>query len=429
MPRKKRLATITMILSIIILYVQQMSPSPLLGYIGNKYLIYQNDALLNLSVSIIFPSIIAASLFGSIIEQKIGTKALFSLAMIFAASGFAINFTAESYIIFLVGRLLFGGGFGFCIPFFGSAIMNWYTGRQRYFMNTVNGLFPFIGAVMGFGLMTPLYGLLNSSLRFVFGIWAIPLLIIVFVWESLFEKKKGFLPPDGLVARKAVGEKGLYRNLLKRKDIRMLCFAFICDFLCYSYVAIILPTYLHELGGISASLAGLLAAFFFPGIGIFGAVIGGILISKTGLRKPTLAVGQLLKLIGGVLAALGGAISLGMVMCGVALFGVGNALWMPSMYTVPTELDNMNSTRVAAAFSLISSFGFFVGFVGPIVGGWLTNQLMLFSGISDPVLNHVFGLRWSLFIFSLVNIIALVCVLRMSETGEKKTKCEQVTTS
>ena len=209
-------------------------------------------------------------------------------------------------------------------------------------------------------------------------------------------------------------------------NIRMLCYAFICDFLCYSYIAIILPTYLHELGGISKSFAGLLAAFVFPCAGIFGAVFGGVLISKTGLRKPSLAIGQLLKLFGGIIAALGGAISLGMVMFGVVLFGIGNALWMPSMYTVPTELDNMNSTRVAAAFSLISYFGFLVGFVGPVVGGWLTNQLMLFSGISDPVLSHVFGLRWSLFIFSFVNRIALVCVLRMSETGKKKTKCEQM---
>jgi len=422
MPKNKHLASALMIASISVLYIQQMAPSPLLGYIREFFRIYNNDAFLNLSVSIIFPPIIAASLYGSVLEQRIGTKNMFSLAILFTVTGLCVYIVAGRYLVFLVGRFLYGIGFGLSIPFIGSAIMNWYTGKQRYFMNTVNGLFPFIGAVMAFGLMTPIYTLLNGSLRFVFSIWSIPLIIMLFIWESLFEKKKGFIPPATHVACKTVGEKGLYRKLLKRKNIRMLCFAFICDFLCYSYVAIILPTYLHELGGISVSLAGLLAAFVFPGAGIFGAVFGGMLISKTGLRKPSLAIGQLLKLFGGVTAAIGGAISLGMVICGVLLFGIGNALWMPSMYTVPTELDKMNSTRVAASFSLISSFGFLVGFIGPVVGGWLTNQLMLFSCISDPVLSHVFGLRWSLFIFSFVNIIALVCVLRMSETGKKNQK-------
>ena len=420
MPEKPRTATALMVFSICVLYIQQMAPSPLLGAIGDYYHIIQNDALLNLSVSIIFPSVIAASLFGSVIEQKIGTRALFMLTVVFASLGFAVNFAAGSYLMFLVGRLLYGVGFGFGIPFIGSAIMSWYTGRQRYFMNTVNGLFPFVGAVISFGIMAPLYSLLGGSLKITFGIWAIPLLVVLFVWNSLFQKKKGGHPSDNPPAIEPVRERGLYRKLLKQKNIRMLCAAFICDFLCYSYIAIALPTYLHELSGISESMAGLLAAFVFPAAGILGAVAGGMLISLTGRRKPTLAAGQLLKFFGGVIAAAGSMLSLGVVMFGVVLFGFGNALWMPPMYTVPTELENMNGARVAAAFSIISSFGFAAGFIGPIIGGWLTNQFMLLSGAGNPVLSHVFGLRWSLFIYSFVNVIALICVLRMSETGKKR---------
>ena len=36
----------------------------------------------------------------------------------------------------------------------------------------------------------------------------------------------------------------------------------------------------------------------------------------------------------------------------------------------------------------------------------------------DLVLRYVFGLKWSLFLFGFTNIEALVCALRIEETGK-----------
>ena len=170
----------------------------------------------------------------------------------------------------------------------------------------------------------------------------------------------------------------------------------------------------------SEASAGLLSAIAFPAVGIVGAALGGIILSKFARRKPAMAAGQLIKTLGISAAAIGANVSFPVVILGVCLFGLGNSLWIPGMYTVVMEQEDMNATRVGAAFSLILSCGFLFGFISPIIGGGLTNQLMAASGIADPLASHSFGLQWSQFIFGFTNLIGFVCILLLKETGSVK---------
>jgi MFS family permease len=412
------LASALIIAGILLAYVQQMSPSPLLLILGDYFGIMDNDALLNLSISIIFPALIGASLLGGILEQKIGTRNLYVWTLIFLAAGVLINYFAVSYSVFLLGRLTYGIGFGLGIPFIGSAIMKWYTPKQREFMNTINGLFPFVGTVISFSLLVPVYNMLGNSWQRALGIWGFGFLAVLLLWlllirESGTETRHAAAAPAPAEER----EKGLYVGLLKRRNIRLLCIAFICDFFCYSYTAVILPTLFSQLGDMPEARAGLWAAIVFPLVGILGGFTGGVMIAKTGLRRPSIMLGQMAKFVGMLITALLSDFSIAFLIIGTACFGFGNSLWMPGLYTMPMELENMNSTRVGAAFALISSCGFVAGFLAPVIGGWLTNLLMTFSGIENEILNHVFGLRWSLFAFCFVNLIALLCAVKLKETG------------
>ena len=413
--KKMGLISVLIIIGIWIAYVQQMAPSPLLVTLRDHFNIVNNDALLNLSVSIIFPMIIIASILGGMIEHKIGTRNLFVWTMLFVGIGVLINYVAVNYTIFLIGRALFGIGFGLGIPFIGSAIMKWYTPKQREMMNTINGLFPFVGTVVSFGLMVPLYNYFGNSWKQAMGIWGIGIVIVGLLWVLLVKE-------DDIVVQTTddtpeVQEKNIYRNLWKRRDIKLLCITFVCDFFVYSYMAVILPTFLLESGNMTEAAAGFWAAIAFPAVGIIGGSVGGIAIAKTGKRKPSMALGQIIKIIGTSVAALGSGISVWFIIVGAAIFGFGNSLWMPGMYTVPMELDQMNPTRVGAAFALISSCGFVSGFISPIIGGWLTNTLMAVSNITDPMLSHSFGLKWSLFIFGFINLIGFICISLLQETG------------
>ena len=134
-------------------YILQMAPSPILGVLREGYGLGGNDALLNLCVSVIYPMTIAASLLGGRLEGRWGTRRLFTWALAFLAGGTLLNFAAVNYALFLAGRVLFSVGFGLAIPFIGSAIMNWYGEKGRARMNTLNGMFPFIGTVISFALI------------------------------------------------------------------------------------------------------------------------------------------------------------------------------------------------------------------------------------------------------------------------------------
>lgn len=396
-------------------YILQMAPSPLLGYLKEYYHIVNNDALLNLSVSIIYPMIIIASIWGGILEQKIGTGSLFIGAMLFIGIGALTNYFATNYVTFLIGRALYGIGFGLGIPFIGSAIMRWYTPKQREIMSTINGLFPFVGTVVSFSLIIPIYTLMDNSWQNALGIWGIAIVLIIVLWFLFFNEKELVIGLEAVSLES--NEKNLYKNLWKRTSIKLLCVTFVADFFCYSYIAVILPTFLMELGHMTEIEAGFWAAVAFPAVGIIGGIIGGIAITKSGRRKPSMAIGQLLKTIGISVAVLGASTSIWFTIMGIVIFAIGNSMWMPGMYTVPMELKDMNASRVGAAFALISSCGFAAGFISPIIGGWLTNILMNISGIANSSASHVFGLKWSLFFFGFINLIGFVSILRLEETG------------
>jgi len=413
------LATVVIIVSILFFYVMQMSPSPLLLEIKDYYQINNNDMLLNMSASIIFPFIVIACLIGAAVEAKIGTYNLFTLAAVLVIAGGLINLIAVSYALLLAGRAIFGLGFGFGVPFIGSAIMKYYKPDSREKMNTVNGLFPFVGTVISFLLAAPISKYMGGF-KISLAIWAIPTIIMLIIWLLVIREKNILYHSPDEEAVPEHEEKALYGSLLHRKEIVLLCITFMCDFTCYSYIGVIVPTLFYEATSMSEAMAGIMAAIAFPAFGILGSSSGGIHIAKTGLRKPTLVAAQFGKFIGICIATFGCSHSAPLLIIGIAIFGFCNGLWMPAMYCVPMDLPGMTPTSVGAAFSLLNAFGLTLGFIAPTIGGWVTNMLMAYSGIADATANHVYGLQWSLFIFGFVNLIGAACMLIYKETGIKR---------
>lgn len=414
----KFLTTFTIILGLMILYVHQMSPAPVMGALSEEFGV-TSDVLLNLSISITYPMTVIFSLLGPAIEQKIGTRKLYTLSLIIGSLGLLINFVIPNYTFFLIGRAMYGISFGLAMPFFGNAIAKWYSDRQKEALNTVNGLYPFIGTIICYGVMFPLYELFSNSNKGAYGIWGVFLLVLLIIWLFLKE-------PESEEAEESESSVGLsvFPDLLKRKTIRLLCYTFVCDFTCYSFIAAKLPTYLYELSGgsFSEATSGLIAAFVFPGVGILGGSLGGIYMSKTGLRKPSMLLGQILKFIGFLLAGFGADISIFVVLVGVAVFGIGNALWVPAMYTVPLDLEGMTPAHVGGAFSLITSSGFMIGSIGTVVFGAVTTVFMNASGIADPIASHAYGLKCCILILSSLSLLSTALIAMVKESGTRRNK-------
>lgn len=403
-----RYRSFLIVAGILFFYVMQMAPSPVLHLIREDFSLEGKEALLNMAVSVIFPTIVLGALTGAGIEKRYGLKALYTLSIVLTAAGSLLGMVCgKSYILFLTGRAIFGLGFGYGIPFIGSAIMQWFRPQHRELMDTVNSMFPFFGTTICFLLVQPLSDVFSGNWRLGLGVWGLPLILILLLWL-------GVEPPSGPAAA-AQEESGMFRDIMSRKEILLICVTFVCDFCCYSYIGVILPSLLLESSLLSEWVVNLCAAVAFPVMGVIGAAAGGVWCKRSGLRKPSLVLGQLLKFIGIAVMVLLGPQSIWLTILGTALFGFANGLWMPAMYCLPMELEGMSPEKVGAAFGIISAFGLAFGFIAPTIGGWLTTGFMAMRGG-----DHVFGLRWSLMIFGVLNLVGFVCTLLICETGTRK---------
>ena len=414
------LATFCIVLGILFSYVMQQAPSPVLLEIQDYYGIVNNDTLLNLCVSIIYASIVMACLVGAKVEQKIGLKRLFIWTMALMIVGGAMSMLASAYLVLVVGRFIWGFGFGLGIQFIGSAIMEYYSPVAREKMNTLNGMFPFIGTVICFLLMSPLSKAMGGF-KPALAIWVIPMIIAMVIWIVTINDENMPHWVEKAESEEPEFQGSVIKNLWSRKPIRLLCITFVCDFCCYSYVAVIVPTLFFEGTEMSMDTAGLMAAIAFPLFGLVGSGLGGIILNRTGLRKSTLVAGQIIKFVGLTLATLFIANPVCLV-AGICLFGLGNGIWMPAFYCVPMDLENMTSNLAGAAFAYMSAFGMAAGFFAPTIGGAITDSLRASFGGNDPLAAHVHGLRWSLFIFGCMNLISTVCMLIYKETGKCRVK-------
>lgn len=391
---KLSILTILIILGLFFLYIAQMNPSAVLTQIMGDLNISMAQG--GFGISVIFIPIIIFALIGPYIQQKVGIKNMFIITLITGGGGILLYLTANSYGMLIISRVVYGVGFGLSIPFVGAAIMHWYDPKQQEVMNTINALFPYFANVVVYGLTIPIMELFGGSWRMALAIWGMLCFGVLLFWF-------GMVKDEGPISAEAAGEvssdKNVYLNIIKRKEIVILTIAFICDFISFSIIASMLPTYYELEAGFSPDMANNLT-MIFPVAGIAGGLIAYWYMAKSGRRKGLLILGQAMKVVGIVMFYFGQTSFAGYI--GIALVGMGNCIWIPPMYLVPMELENMTPTLVGASFSLISSFGFVSGLIAPAVAGWMGDN---------------FSLRLAIFLCAFPCLIGMIACMMIRETG------------
>ena len=413
------LAMAMIVLGVGMIYVMQWGPSPLLVTIRDRFAL-TSDVAANMVVNIVFITIFIGCMTGTALEKRVGTVMLYTISLVLVIAGAVVQaMSGNSYVGLLAGRAILGLGNGFSIPFFGSAVMKWNDEHGRETMNTANGMFPFIGAAVGFIAALPLTNLFGGHWELALASWGAPVVIALVVWVLFIrdDRMQEYVDAD---EGPQESELAMYKNVLGRHEIVKCIIAFICDFCCFSYISTILPVLLFEASTMSEGMAATIAAVAFPLVGVVGSFTGGVLLAKTGLRKPLLVVAQVGKFAGITTAVLLSSISVWGIVVGSAIFGFFNGLWMPPLYCVPMDLDDMTPSRAGAALALMMGISLLFGFIAPTVGGAITDVLSAGAGLADATANHVFGLKWSLFGFGVLNLIGFICMLRMPETGTRR---------
>lgn len=416
--KSKLILTLAIVIGVGTLYVMMMAPSPLLLAIGKHFGI-TDDVELNMVVNIFFLFAVTACVVGGKIQSQLGLKKLYLLALLCGIIGSVIlAFSGASYWLVLLGRTITGLGYGFAVPFIGAAIMRWYEPLAREKMDTLNGLFPFVGTLISFFLAIPLATLFSGSWEMSLAFWGIPEAVALLMWAKGldFEALETYdeEQPD------AKPEKGIYRGLLKRREMKLLLLACMCDYGSYAFLGTVLPMLLVEAGSFSESVANSIAAIAFPGMGIVGIIVAGIVLGKIGLRKPLLLLGQYGEIVGLVIAAIGVNTSMVLFVLGVAIFAFSNAVWTPTLFVVPMDLADMTPARTGAAFALIGIVGETFSFLAPSIGGFLTGFFLSLVGVADPTLAHATALSWSLAVFGVSNLLGAISMTLIRETGTSR---------
>lgn len=395
--------TILIVIGITLIYAMQVGLSPLLTTICEDLGI-TSEVWANMIIDIVFVGIAIGSLLGSRLLMRCGTYRLYTLSMAACAGSLLAMLWVPDLPALLLSRVAFGLGFGFGVPFIGAAIASWYSPEQREIMNTLNALFPFIANLLMFALIEPIQRVSGLGWRGTSALWGGAITVILLLWLTLI--RPAALPAGGVLQEASM------REVWRSGSLRLLTVTFVCDFCCYAYVGIVLPTIFQKSGAFSGSSANIMAALLFPAIGILGCAAGSILMRRSHQRKPYLVAGQIFKLLGLTTAALLGGQSAVLLCIGVALYGFGNGFWIPAMYCVPMEMPDMTPERVAAAFSLMTAAATVFGFVAPTVGGGLTQRLCTAGLAAD----RTAALRYSLLLFGLLNGIGAACMRRFPDT-------------
>ena len=140
-----------------------------------------------------------------------------------------------------------------------------------------------------------------------------------------------------------------------------------------------------------------------PFVGIGGTLLGGVLPSRMGLRKPFLLVPGALVGLAGIASFATGNIPV--TIGGIMLLGFLSWVFVPTIFTIPMELPGTSPEKVGIILAATMALGNLGTFVSPMSVGYLTD---------------VFGTYFpSLAIWSVLSFSLLFCAIFLPETGPR----------
>jgi cyanate permease len=272
----------------------------------------------------------------------------------------ALSAVAPNFVTLLVLRLAYGAGVAFLLTASGPLLMRWFSPKEFRVMNGLDTAALSLGIALSTATAAPLAAALGwPSTLGVFGAAGV---MGAVAWAFL-----GRTPDGGSYRAPEVSRKELWAALSNRSVI-LLVAADAGVLTQYTALSSWLPTFYHEVRGISLAQAGFVTGLL-PFVGIFAVLAGGILASRTGSKRVFFTVPGVLVVVGGMGSFLSG--SLAGIYVSVIILGIGSWLYVPTLLSLPMELPGMTPEKVAIVWgSYLTASGFGM-FLSPLLVGGL----------------------------------------------------------
>lgn len=215
-------------------------------------------------------------------------------------------------------------------------------------------------------------------------------------WMAL--AKEG--PPGSSGDAQAVVRVADIAAVFRLRTTWLLAFAVTGPWAVFMALSSWLPTYYTEVRGLDLNVAAFTVAVFTIA-GIPAALVGGVLTSRTGHRRPILMWAGVLLAIGAIVTVFAPA-GLPLYLA-VALTGMVQWAYEPAIFTLPLELPGSTPERAGAVTAAMVSVGNGTSFVAPVLVGFLR----------DATGSYVLGLT----LVSASALTLFVAALFLPETG------------
>jgi cyanate permease len=340
-----------------------VAPGPIFSAIMQEFSV--DRTVVSLTTSLVPLLMAAFAIPAGILASRIGLKKVFSVGALLMAAGILTLFSTNIYQL-LASRIIIAIGVALSFPLISALVMQWFKPREIPLVNGLNMSASTVGnAIALFGTVA----IANAfGWRWSLASYSILALAFAIAWVLFGRERKLMIvnpQKDSAVPRLSIA------GALRQKTTFLIGLSMIGPFIIYMAISSWLPTYYHEVFGMSlvkaSSIAGLFTIFGIP-----ACILGGFLPMRTGLRKPFLIIPGLLLGI----AALGTFITNNLVVIyiSVALFGICDLIYMPSLITLAMELPGLSPHTAAVVIAMGMAIGNLSGFAGPLLVGWLTDM-------------------------------------------------------
>ena len=358
--------------------------SPIFPLVIDEYQISRAAA----GLLVALPLLVAAALGlpSGMLIARVGIRRSFiigwaSIALL-SLSGLAPNF-----LTLVLLRSVIGLGFAFVLTTSGPLLMQWFPTKEITVMNALTTAALSLGIALSVATAAPLSDFMDWQTALT--VFALPGVAGLIAWMILGRESGGVpMSVQGLTLQEVGG-------VLRNRTVVLLLAADAGILVQYTAFTGWLPTFYNENRGISLSQAGFITGML-PLVGVFAVLVGGAVALR--IRSP-----KVLFATSGVMAGLGG---LGaflftepqLIYPAVIVMGMGSWLYVPTLLTLPMQMNSMTPEKVAVVWGSFLTFSGFAMFVAPIFVGALRDV----SGSFFPGLTIAALASWALLMAGLL---------------------------
>ena len=371
-----------------------MAPTPLFTLIMDDYGI--NRGLVSLLISAPIIVLTISLLPSGILIAKIGSKRAMVIGGLLMSSGL-IAPLLDSFTMMVLMRLLFGIGAAICLPVTSSILMEWFKPNELPILNGINESGRSVGVAIGLLSAVSIANVFGWDIVFFF-FGVLPIISTV-LWIV------GGRSVD--VVQEQSDEFSLSNNidLIFNRNTLLIAIASIGPFALFIGYSSWLPTYYNEVHGMTIERSSSLVAIL-PFVAAIATPLSGIIVSKSGIRRPILiVVGLTLPVL-----AIGSFMMTSTILIAICIIGLGSifALYIVTILTIPMELPGVDASKVGIITAGALTIGQGVSVLSPIFIGSFTD----FTGSYIPALSVV----------AIMPLLMIISGLFLPETGKLATE-------